>query len=517
MLSHILYEANPHNKYRVAVLVKDTAFKPAFMKEYYFDPLHAAGLDKTDILGLNLQYNDAGKIPVSLIKQHLEDVLPACDNLDIRTLVVADAAYFKKLTGERKAEPHYGYILPCKIKGYEHFSVILTVNYQRLYHDPALKDKLDMSINTTVNHIKGTHVDIGENIIHSSEYSTTLEHTAKLLESLHQYPELTCDIETFSLDFNKAGIGTIAFAWDEHNGVAMAIDYTDQIGTSLTTQFGAQWNNYEAKQLLKQFFLTYKGKLTYHGGTFDIKILIYELFMKNLLDNEGVIKGLDCFYRNIDDTKLITYLATNTTAGNHLSLKHNAFEFAGNYAKDDIDDITRIPLNELLKYNLIDGLSTWYVKKKNLPIMIADKQQEIYDTIMVPSMKVITHMELTGMPMDPEAIEELHQLLSDLRAYHTKFLLNSQIVKDYSWKRQREKAVMANLLLKRKVKPIEDFKEDFNPASNNQVADLLHEFMGLPIIDKTPTKAASVGSKSIQKVLNQLKNQYNLTDEEIEP
>lgn len=517
-MKHLLYGVNPDNKYKIAVLIKEAAFKADLMAKHYFLPLHATGIPTEDIIGLSLKYNEHGKAPAKLIKSHLEVILKACEKLETTTLLVADSDYYKKLVGVSKATPHYGYIKPCAFKGYEHINVILSVNYQGLFYNPVMQEKLDMSISTLANHTNGTHIDLGQGIIHSSEYPSTYAEIEDWLTVLYNYSELTVDIETFSLIFNKAGIGTIAFAWDEHNGIAFPVDYVkthtdEQLSEGI---FGSQGNNHGIKALLKQFFLTYRGKLTYHSGTFDIKVLIYELFMDNLLDNEGLVEGLDCMYQSINDTKIITYLATNTTAGNHLGLKHNAFEFAGNYAQDDITDIRKIVLSDLLKYNLIDSLATWYVKKKNWPIMIQDQQLDIYNDIMIPSMKVITHMELTGMPMSKEGIKTLHSELLAVVLKQKKIILDSQLVKDFEWEQQRLRYVTANLLLKKKVRPIEDFEERFNPASDKQTQRLLYEAFGLPIIDTTDTGAPATGAKTIKKLLNQLKLEFNITDKELE-
>lgn len=539
-MKHIIYSTNPNNKYDIAVLIKESAFKQSTLTEHYFDPLAKLGVQPNSMIGLSLTYNAQNKAPISLVNDSLETILKACEKLEIKTLLVADATYFKKLTGERKAEPHYGYIKPCAIthnveiynetaqkyktiKQAYQINIILSVNYQVLFYKPDAQERLTMSLDALVNHTQGTHVDLGQDIIHSQEYPTTIPDIQATLERLHVYPELTCDIEAFSLIFNKAGIGTISFAWDQHNGIAFPVDYLNEgydpqqePYQMASGAYGTQVDNYEVKQLLRNFFETYKGKLTYHGGTYDIKILIYELFMEDMLDNRGLIDGLDTMYRNIDDTKIITYLAVNSTAGNILGLKHNAFEFAGNYAQDDITDISLIPLKQLLKYNLTDCLATWYVKNKNMPIMIADKQQSIYDEIMIPSMKLITHMELTGMPMDPDQIEEMHTTLVGVIVKQKNTLQESQLIKDYEWMRQREAAVVANLLLKRKIRPIEDFYEKFNPASNKQVQELLHDQFKFPIIDKTDSGAPAVGTKTLKKHLNRLILKHKLTEEELQ-
>jgi len=505
------------------------------MIEHYFDPLAKLGIKPDSMLGLSLTYNAQNKAPISLVNESLVTILKACEKLSITTLLVADATYFKKLTGERKAEPHHGYIKPCTItrevrvfdeinqkyktiKEPYKINIILSVNYQVLFYNPDAQERLTMSLETLANHKAGTHVDLGMNIIHSEVYPSDRNNIKIWLDKLHDYPELTCDIEAFSLIFSKAGIGTISFAWDQHNGVAFAVDYAAANFNTSIGVYGIQYDNYEIKALLREFFETYKGKLTYHGGTYDIKVLIYELFMEDLLDNKGLVEGLDVMYRSINDTKIITYLATNSTAGNNLKLKHNAFEYTGNYAQDDIHDISLIPLDKLLRYNLIDSLATWYVKNKNMPIMVADQQQSIYDDIMIPSMKLITHMELTGMPMDPDHIDVMHTTLVNVIVDQKNILYGSQLIKDYEWDRQREACVIANLLLKRKIRPISDFYAKFNPASTKQVQELLYDDdqFNLPIIDKTDSGMPAVGAKTLKKHLNHLTHKYKLTKKELE-
>lgn len=318
-MKHILFTPNPDNRYSIAILIKETAFIKDSINTNYVQPLINRGVTPDSILALSLTYNDKGKAPVKLIKESLQTILKASSKLGVNTLVVADSAYFKTLTNERKSEPHFGYIKPCAIKGFEHVNIILSVNYQAIFYNPEISKRLDMSLDTVVGHMTNTHVDPGQNIIKFCEYPDTVESIQNWLTKLLDHPVLTCDIEAKSLNFWEAGIATISFAWNKHEGIAFAVDRGDP---NILL---------EVRACLKKFFEDYDGTLIYHNGTYDIKVLIYELFMDNLQDDVGIFNGLDVMYKNIEDTKLITYLATNTTAGNKLSLKHNSFEFTGNY------------------------------------------------------------------------------------------------------------------------------------------------------------------------------------------
>ena len=90
------------------------------------------------------------------------------------------------------------------------------------------------------------------------------------MDRLHQYDALTCDTETRSLEFHNAGLESIAFAWDEHNFVSFCVDKDN-----------AEVKAKQIKQMLKEFFVAYKGTLIYHNASYDIQILIFELWMKN--------------------------------------------------------------------------------------------------------------------------------------------------------------------------------------------------------------------------------------------
>ena len=521
-MNHVLFITNPDNEYSVAVLIKDRALHQADLRKHYVDPLVNLGVPEDSILSLSLKYNEHNKAPAKLIKEHLQAVLMAADKLKITTLVVADSSYFKTLTKQTKADPHFGYVLPCAIKGFEHINIVVTINYQNLFYNPGLQQKLDMSLNTVVHSLQGTDPSLGQGIIKHAEYPETYEEIEAFLNKLHQYPALVCDIEAFSLIFSEAGIGTISFAWNQNEGGAFLVDYKQAPFDTYIDDYmdgypGMYVPNHGIRQVLLEFFLAYKGKLLYHNGTYDIKVLIYNLFMKDLLDNEGLIHGLETMYRDVDDVMIITYLATNTTAGNVLGLKQNAFEFAGNYAEEDIKDIRRIPKDDLLEYNLIDCLSTWFVHNKNYPIMVADQQLEVYEEIFLPSMPVVTHMELTGMPMYLDKSKELKEYLTIIQDRSIKILNNSSVVKQFAWKEQCKAMVTANLLLKKKVKPLSDFKTELNPGSPKQVALLLHEpdYMNLPILDTTATGLPATGQKTILKHLNSLIIQYGIKPEEL--
>ncbi len=494
-MKHLVFSES--TSFRVAVLLKDTSFNKHEIETNYIDPLNLLGVSSEELIAFTLKYDATGKAPVKFMKEYLDKLLPALQSLGITTLYVADSNYFKVLTNSKKAEPHHGYVLPCTIKGYEHMGVVLGLNYQALIYNPELQPKLNMGLHAVATTLAGVYEAIGANIIHEANYPTTVEAISAALTALHQYPALTVDIETFSLKFNEAGIGSIAFAWNDHNGIAFACDYLRN------GEYGYQEENVKVRKLLLEFFTNYAGYIIFHNASFDIKILIYSLWMKDFLDTEGLLTGLEVMTRRFHDTKIIAYLATNSTAGNVLGLKALAQEFAGNWAQDDIKDIRKIALSDLLQYNLVDCLSTWYVKNKHTPKMQQDQQEELYYSLMLPSLKTIIQMELTGMPMDDSTVQTVKKELERQQFDCLTIITNSPVIKILDLLVQTSTMEAANAKLKVKQHPLEKFSDvRFNPNSGPQLQRLLYEQMGLPIIDYTETKQPATGAETIAKLIN---------------
>ena len=102
-----------------------------------------------------------------------------------------------------------------------------------LMYNPNYAPKLDLSINTLVSVMNNNYQELGTDIIQYACYPKTNEEIQAFLDGLHKHPALTCDIEAFSLNLFKAGIGSIAFAWNKNEGGAFAVDYLDIVSANL--------------------------------------------------------------------------------------------------------------------------------------------------------------------------------------------------------------------------------------------------------------------------------------------
>lgn len=497
-MRHIIWANKP--KYETAILVKHTAFQQSSLEQHYINPIEARGYSKDNIIAFDLEYTPGNKAPVGFCKAYLSNLMPGLKKLGVKYLYVADSNYFKVLT-KGKAEAQLGYDLPCTLPGYEDMRVILGINYQALTYNPNVQESLDLSITTISSVLNGTYKALGSGIIKWSEYPRTEHEIDAAFAKMKKWPHIYIDTETFSLHAYKAGLGTIGFSPDKTGGIVMHCDIIEQ------AEQNHRIFNTDFRRKLRNFFEEYKGRIIFHRCTYDFKVLIANLWMRNPLDNAGLRRGLNCLTRNFDDTLIIAYLATNSTAGNVLGLKSLAHEFAGNWAKDDINNIMLIKLRELMQYNLIDCMSTAYVYEKYYPMMVRDGQLKIYKEIMLPSIKTIVQIELTGMPMIPGQIKAAKDKLEAGLNAAIEILRATSYVKQAEQDIQKAAMQAANAKLKTKQHPLSAFSNvKFNPGSNQQLQHLLYNVMKLPVLDYTKSKQPATGGETIEKLVHHIKD-----------
>lgn len=431
------------------------------------------------------------------IKEYLEDLLPNLASAGIEMLVVTQPDYFKVLTKQGKTDANIGDIF----RAAGGFQATYCPNYTRVFYDPEkTKAKIDQSLRAVTHHFAGSYQKVGSGIIHGATYPSTLKDKLDWLDKLIKMDvDLTCDIEGFSLKHYDAGIGTITFCWDEHNGIAFEVDNTR-----------TKKEDPVVRQALRSFFERFKRRMIYHNACYDVYVLIFQLFMDDILDQDGLLEGLKVMLKNWEDSQLITYLATNSCAGNELGLKAQAQEFAGNYAVEEINDITQIELDDLLRYNLVDGLSTWYVYNKHWQTMIDDQQWETYQHFKEWAVDII-QMQLTGLPVNMEKVKKLNKQLNQESDHCVFKMEQTKIVQGFVYQLEEDALKKKNEKLKTKVVTradlgkTKDLVVEFNPGSAPQLQRLLYskEFLGLPILDLTDSGLPSTGADTLEKLLQQ--------------
>lgn len=484
MLRHISYGEGPKS---LAILVPTKDFNEEQIRQHYVKPLVAKGIKKEEIIAFNLDHTDNGKTPVTkVVKPWLELLEKALFSLQIKHVLIAESTYFRTICKERKADPHYGYqkqtIWPG-ICGY------ITTNYKALMFNPTAQSKIDLSLVAVIQGILGGPGLFSKKALENVIYPETLSDISRILSQLKERPAVSIDIESYSLRVDRAKVATIAFGLDMKSAVAFPV------GQDL-----------QRKKLLKEFFMTYTGGKLFHNATFDTKVLIWELFMSSPQDYSGMIQGLHVIYRNLHDTKVLAYLSLNSCSDVSLSLKDLAFEHTGNYAQDDIDDITKILMPDLLEYNATDAIATWYVYDK-YRAQVKDEQEFVYQEVFRPSLKTLTQMELCGTPINMGAVLNAEQKMDDIRRTHFDQIMADPIIHDFENTLRQLEADKANLKLKKLRKTAANFLNfRFNPNSDTQLTVLLYEYWNLPILEKTDNGNPSTKNSVLRALIAHVDN-----------
>ena len=453
------------------ILIKEDACITTEIQNYYLNKLRNEGISPDEVLVLPLLYNTPTKIIAKTAKAYLDKLIHKIPT-SVSKLIIADSNYFKFITKVNKVSDAYCQILRGKYAGYEKYKCVYVPNYKSLFKQPENKRLIDLGIET----LMGVYTGDGLNL--SAEYGFKHGSDREILDSLYKYPVLSADIETRGLDLDSE-IVSIAFAWSTFDGVA--------IDLSINGDY-----------YLKKFFESYKGQLIFHNGLFDAKLLIRSLWMEHPTDRAGMLEGLN-YFKNFDDTMIMAYLAKNATTGTSLGLKNLALEFAGYYALEHIEDLSRYSKKELLKYNLIDALSTFYCWEQYHDQLDSRPYKEIFQ----PSFVTLLKMMLVGLPMDSNRVNEVHTILKSKEKVLLEQIQENNHVKNFTKVLQETACTTANSKLKKLVKTIEQFYDvKFNPSSHQQLALLLFGHLQLPILDKTKSGAPATSADVLKDLAN---------------
>ncbi len=433
--------------------------------------------------------NGMKKVPRATQKDWLKEVEPLLSDFDY--ILVSEPEYFKVISKQTKAESNIGLIFDTDYGN----KVLYLPSSQAVFFNPdKANQQIDQCLSALSADINGNYSEIGSDIIHFAAYPTTVEGIAAWLDKLKEYPALTCDIEAKSLKVTEAGIYTIGFAWGKHHGICFPVDAIPEQRETV-------------RNLLLEFFETYNGKLIVHKANYDIPVINYTLFQKeDITDVENQVRGLNRLCRNLDDTLLITYLATNSCAGNTLGLKELAQPFAGNWAVD-VSDVTKVDLQELMTYNLIDCLSTWYVYETYYPKMVEDEQEQLYKEHFLPYLKDNMRCQLNGLPIDLQEVAKLKADLLDEQKRLLEYLTSRQAIRNAEYQIAEHLTLQRNAKLKKKQTTVEENLQPFNFSSGKHLMVLLYDIMQLPIVDFTESKQPSTSKGTMEKLMNHTENQ----------
>lgn len=484
------------NKFKIAVLT--TNLNQQEIHKHYIKPVEHLN---DEFIAFKIKAEK--KTLKTEIEKQLNIIYSRLLHIEAEYLIVTNADFFKIIIGKNdKVTKYYGHIV--KAKNFN-IKVIYVPSSSSVFFNPANTNLINSGLTAIDRDINNIYVDPGNNTIKYYEVVEDHNNIEKWLDYLRRKNfDLTTDIETFSLKHYDAGIGSITFCWSKHKGIVIPVDIINNNNKVI------KQTNYKTRNLLKNFFMYSKNKFIWHNAAFDVYVLIYQLFMEHELDNEGLLFGLEVMLKNYEDTQLISYCALNSCAEYKLSLKHLSHEFSGNYAVEDINDITKIPYDKLLKYNFIDGLSTYYVYEKYYPLMVQDNQLNFYETIFKPALKDNIQMQLTGLPVDIDKVNQVELELNQEKELALSSIINKPIIMEFNTKLKENWVINKNNTLKVKKVTIDDCPSDITLNLNSpiQLCSLLYDsdFMNLPVIEKTDKGNPATGKDVLSNLVNHTNN-----------
>ena len=492
MKYYVFDEDKTRTQFKYCVLVPSINAGEVMAK--YLQPF---GIDPNDVCILDLA-KTGKRTPVKVIKEYAEELYDAFKDMGTEYVICGDSEYYKVLAKQSKADANAGYV--HTVPNTE-VNIIYVPNYAQVFYDPDnVKAKIAQSMEALNQHRMGLYQEPGTGIMGDVSYPTTVVAIQAALQRLFDIGQpVSCDTETFSLKHYEAGLGTISFALNQRDGFAFEVDLNNP------AHYLADPDEYKmtVRSMLRDFFIHFPHKIIFHNASFDVTVLIYQLFMDNLEDQEGMLYGLEVFMEKVECTKIIAYLATNSCAGNTLGLKPLSQEYSGNYSIDEITDITQIEPEKLLEYNLVDCLSTWYVYDKYYPIMVEDNQLSVYEEYFKPFMADVIQMQLTGMPIDPKAVQKAKRKMTADLDKAVESLNSNYYIQEFVHYLKEQWVVEKNKKLKVKRVTITDCPDtEFNPNSDKQLQELLFRRLGLPSLGKTNAGQPSTKGKVIKALKN---------------
>lgn len=503
-------------KYEVAILIKESVLNTSKIKEYYINHLQSSGIKPEDIIVIGLPYEGKDKVSVKFIKEKMEALAPHLKSMGVKNVMVADSKYFVRMAKLPKVAGSYGYRFNCVYEGWEDIFITVGLNYGSVIYNASNRKNLDIGLDALVDMHYGIYKDPGKGKIKVAKHLKTTDKIEEYLNTLLNEPRISCDIETFGLQFWNCGIGTIAFATDSENGVGFEIEheyYFDRDPHRPRSVY--------LKEVLRKFFENYKGEIYYHNINFDVKVLVYNLFLQHIDGNledlyKEQLEAVDIMLRGAHCTKVLTYLATNNCAENKLDLKSNAQEAYGDWA-EDIKNISVIPTEDLVKYNIGDACATLYLADKYIPKVKKDNQYNLYLNTFIPFFRECINAELNGMVLSKNTVIKNDAILGNEIENMLNKLNSLPFIQQYTHSLKIRRKLIDDSKLKTKERSLDELDHiEFNPGSSQQVAEIVYQLWGYPVEHKTDKGSPSTKGKVLKGLLAKIQEENNIDKNSIE-
>jgi DNA polymerase I-like protein with 3'-5' exonuclease and polymerase domains len=385
-------------------------------------------------------------------------------------LAIQDAPLFKRLTGRTKVVNTAGYVFPSKFGNYH---VCYIPPARAITLDERVRAEAQASLDALQAHMDGRYVEPGsatEVVVHKAIIFSLWA------ERLNALPILSVDVETTGLKHYESEIRTIGFGLSPNE--AVVFEFKD------------------VKSELAAFFEAYRGTIVMHRGAFDLTQLIHKLWMRRLDDQNGIMRGLTALQSKTHCSLILSYVVTNTCAGNELGLKPQTQAVYGNYG---IEETWKAPLEEIIPYNGKDCAATLWLYHKHMA-ELGDLDHVFYR--LNSYLREVVWMQLVGLPINQEVANRNAAILTDRQKELHDQIAAHPIVQQYMVLHREAWAARKNAKYKKKRVAPDQCDEDFNPGSHLQMQRLLYEVMGLPVIAYTDTKQPATDGDTLKALVN---------------
>ena len=260
----------------------------------------------------------------------------------------------------------------------------------------AIQQRLEN--NSFINNINNDDRIVEKKIIKTiSDFITinNIKELSKIIEAIKKIGFVAIDVETNSLNIEKAELIGISIAFEEKKAFYIPINHKD-IKTN--------------KKLNNQISLKYVLKL--------IKIICLDPSIlkigQNLKYDIRILNKYDVIFNSIDDTMLLSYALDNgvTRHGmddlayrhlNHATIKYK--DVVGVGKKQITFDY--VSIIDATKYAAEDALITLKLYNELKPRLIFEKVSNIYEKIDKPLIEVLSSMEKSGIKVNKDYLKEL--------------------------------------------------------------------------------------------------------------
>lgn len=231
---------------------------------------------------------------------------------------------------------------------------------------------------------------------HDYQCADSPKRVEKLLKSLEQQKSFCFDIETTSLDRFGAKLLGIAFSWKAHEGWYLPVD--GELPEQLLTIFKSDAEKIGHNLKYDLSVLTHQG-IEVTGPFFDT-LLADTLIAPERRHGMDYLAEIHLGYSPIKLADIATPAAQEVA-------EDDLFSMAAKKKGSKDLDVSAIPLETLAEYAAEDADITFQLAQKLRSQLVEHCQSNIYEDIEGPLLHVLVRMEMQGIAVNPDSLDEI--------------------------------------------------------------------------------------------------------------